>query len=188
MAGRRPERPDDDAAAARPVGSGPLDISRVCTTSCRWRKAIGLTLTSGYRPGAITATGRRPTTASIRRRLLTCQVARGTWPAFFTWLIGQRDVKQAFYDPLGSIFGGVLSSYREGGHSDHVHVATYDKGGWLQPGLTLAANYTGRPEPVGMGGVVNFNFPNYVGSRQDLMSWLQNAAAEFKRRNGRSPI
>ena len=72
---------------------------------------------------------------------------------FFSWLIGQRDVKQAFYDPLGSIFGGMLSSYREGGHSDHVHVATYDKGGYLRPGWNLAYNGLGRPEPVGAGTV-----------------------------------
>ena len=45
------------------------------------------------------------------------------------------------------------------GHYDHIHVAKnggvfgdlprlYDDGGWLQPGLTLAYNATGAPEPV----------------------------------------
>jgi hypothetical protein len=36
--------------------------------------------------------------------------------------------------------------------------AVFDKGGWLQPGLTLAANNTGRPEPVGGGGNVTINY------------------------------
>jgi hypothetical protein len=96
-------------------------------------------------------------------------------------------VKQAFYDPLGSIFGGVLNSYREGGHSDHVHVATYDQGGYLRPGWNLAYNGLGRPEPVGAGNVT-INIPNYVGSKTELMGWLQNAAKEFRRQNGRRPF
>ena len=104
---------------------------------------------------------------------------------YFRWLIGQRDVKQAFYDPLGSIFGGMLSSYREGGHSDHVHVATYDKGGYLRPGWNLAYNGLGRPEPVGAG-TVNIYLPNYVGSKSEITSYLQNAARQFRRQNGRS--
>ena len=33
-------------------------------------------------------------------------------------------------------------------HYDHVHVDTYDQGGWLLPGLTLAYNGTGAPERV----------------------------------------
>jgi hypothetical protein len=44
------------------------------------------------------------------------------------------------------------------GHFDHAHVAdqgmvldsmqSFDKGGWLEPGLTMAYNGTGRPEQV----------------------------------------
>jgi hypothetical protein len=33
-------------------------------------------------------------------------------------------------------------------HYDHIHVGTYDRGGLLQPGLTLVENATGRPETV----------------------------------------
>jgi TP901 family phage tail tape measure protein len=33
-------------------------------------------------------------------------------------------------------------------HRNHVHAATYDQGGWLQPGYTMAYNGTGGPERV----------------------------------------
>jgi len=108
--------------------------------------------------------------------------------SFFRWLIGQTDVKQAFYDPLGSIFGGKLSSYREGGHSDHVHVATYDQGGYLQPGWNLAYNGTGALEPVGGGGTVNIYMPNYMGSEQAVFAALQAWGKKHMRRNGRRPF
>lgn len=98
-------------------------------------RGMGLSLTSGYRPGAITANGtpsdhgRFPSKAiDVSNGFNTPQMA-----AFFMSLIGNPRVKQAFYDPIGSIFGGRLSSYREGGHSDHVHVATYHRGG-IVPG------------------------------------------------------
>jgi hypothetical protein len=103
---------------------------------------------------------------------------------FFRALIGNPRVKQAFYDPLGSIFGGALSSYREGGHSDHVHVATYDQGGYLKPGWNLAYNGTGAPEPVGAG-TVNIYMPNYMGSEQAVFAALQNWGSKYMRRNGR---
>jgi hypothetical protein len=106
---------------------------------------------------------------------------------FFRALIGNPRVKQAFYDPLGSIFGGALSSYREGGHSDHVHVATYDRGGYLKPGWNLAYNGTGAPEPVG-GGTVNIYMPNYMGSEQAVFAALQQWGQKHVRRNGRRPF
>jgi TP901 family phage tail tape measure protein len=34
------------------------------------------------------------------------------------------------------------------GPYNHMHISTYDQGGWLMPGLTLARNNTGRPERV----------------------------------------
>ena len=44
-------------------------------------------------------------------------------------------------------------------HRDHVHVSTYDQGGFLMPGLNIAYNGTGVPEPVmsfANGGIINF--------------------------------
>jgi hypothetical protein len=110
---------------------------------------FGLQVTSGLRPGAITANG-TPSDHGIGKALDVAGSAQAM-AGFFKSLVGNRAVKQAFYDPLGSIFGGAWSSYREGGHSDHVHVATYDKGGVLKPGLTLAYNGTGRDEYVTKG-------------------------------------
>lgn len=54
---------------------------------------------------------------------------------------GRQGIAEVFYDPLGGRF-------RIGGHSDHVHVATYDQGGFLPPGVTLAQNLTGMPERI----------------------------------------
>jgi hypothetical protein len=119
-------------------------------------QGVGLRVTSGLRPGAITANG-TPSDHGIGKALDVAGPASGM-AAFFNSLLGNSSVKQAFYDPLGSIFGGRWSSYREGGHSDHVHVATYDKGGWLKPGLTLAYNGTGSPERVGGRGDVHLHF------------------------------
>lgn len=146
--------------------------------------AFGLRVTSGLRPGAITANG-TPSDHGIGKALDLAGSAAGM-AAFFKSLIGSRFVKQAFYDPLGSIFGGVLSSYREGGHSDHVHVATYDKGGWLKPGLTLAYNGTGQNERVGGG---NVTIPVSIGGEHiATVVWdqIRQKAAVFERRNGRS--
>jgi phage-related protein len=109
--------------------------------------SFGLRVTSGLRPGAITANG-TPSDHGIGKALDVAGSA-SSMATFFSRLVGNRSVKQAFYDPLGSIFGGARNSYVEGGHMDHVHVATYDKGGWLKPGLTLAYNGTGAPERVG---------------------------------------
>jgi hypothetical protein len=133
-------------------------------------QGVGLRVTSGLRPGAITANG-TPSDHGFGKALDVAGSASGM-AAFFNSLLGNGAVKQAFYDPLGSIFGGRWSSYREGGHSDHVHVATYDKGGWLMPGLTLARNMTGRPERIlGPGGggntFITVNMPNYVGDKRE---------------------
>jgi hypothetical protein len=138
----------------------------------------GLSVTSGLRPGAITANG-TPSDHGIGKAIDVAGSAAGM-AGFFRSLIGNPAVKQAFYDPLGSIFGGRQSVYREGGHNDHVHVATYDKGGVLRPGWTLAHNGTGRNEYVGRGGgttIINVNMPNYLGDKReaarDIISEMQ---------------
>jgi hypothetical protein len=143
----------------------------------------GLRVTSGLRPGAITANG-TPSDHAIGKALDVAG-SSASMAGFFRSLIGNPSVKQAFYDPLGSIFGGRQSPYIEGGHMDHVHVATYDKGGWLKPGLTLAYNGTGAPERVG-GGNATFNL-SIGGEPIATILWdqLQQKAAVFERRNGR---
>jgi TP901 family phage tail tape measure protein len=58
-------------------------------------------------------------------------------------------INELFYDPMGYFYDeGARASGAIGGHDDHVHAATFDKGGILWPGYTLAFNGTGRPERV----------------------------------------
>jgi hypothetical protein len=100
-----------------------------------------------------------------------------------------KGVNELFYDPAGSYYD--LGHYRGGaigGHRDHVHAATFDRGGWLQPGLTLAYNGTGQPEHVGGGTVVHVHVaPNAVtwdirglsvASLPELESSMRSIAAE----------
>jgi hypothetical protein len=81
--------------------------------------------------------------------------------------------------------------WRTAGHFSHLHVAM-GRGG-IVPGPV------GAPVPIlahggetvlpthkrGWGNTYHFNFPNYVGSKNDLMSFIRNAAAEIERRSGR---
>lgn len=146
--------------------------------------AHGLQVTSGLRPGARTRHGTLSDHAV--GKALDLAGPASSMAAFFKALVGNAAVKQAFYDPLGSIFGGAWSSYREGGHSDHVHVATYDQGGILRPGLTMAWNGTGRNEYVGGG---NVTIPVSIGGEHIFtIMWdqLRQRAAVHERRNGRS--
>lgn len=133
----------------------------------------GLGVTSGLRPGAITANG-TPSDHAIGKAIDVAGPAAGM-AAFFKSLIGNRSVKQAFYDPLGSIFSGAWNSYREGGHSDHVHVATFDQGGILRPGLTLAYNGTGQNEYVSRGGGVTVNVAGSVITQGELENVIVDA-------------
>jgi hypothetical protein len=147
-------------------------------------QGMGLRVTSGLRPGAITANGTPSDHGAGKALDLSNGYNTPQMAAFFKSLIGNPAVKQAFYDPLGSIFGGKWSSYKEGGHTDHVHVATYDKGGWLMPGLTLAHNGTGRPERVGGAvGVVNVTVHGWVGNERSLARQIRDALNELDRAN-----
>ena len=147
---------------------------------------FGLVVSSGLRsPAENAAVQGAPNSDHLYGRAIDVAGSSTGMAAFFRSLIGNSRVKQAFYDPLGSIFGGALSSYREGGHSDHVHVATYDRGGSLMPGWNLAYNGTGRPEAVGGGSAV-FNV-NVGGETLVQIVWdgMRRKAQVFERQNGR---
>ncbi len=75
-------------------------------------------------------------------------------------------------DRIGAFLAGVMSPFRNGGM-----VKSFDRGGWLQPGLTMAYNSTGRPERVGGDGNVTVTF-ELVGSGnsafdQLMMQWMR---------------
>jgi TP901 family phage tail tape measure protein len=57
-------------------------------------------------------------------------------------------LSELFFDPMGYSYKRGQRINPIGGHSDHVHAATYDKGGYINPGWTMVHNNSGRPEPV----------------------------------------
>ena len=78
---------------------------------------------------------------------------------FFMAMVGRPGIHYAILgDKIWSAEQG-LHGYGYGGHENHVHVSSYDRGGWLQPGWTMAYNGTGRPERVGAGGVTVNVYP-----------------------------
>jgi hypothetical protein len=176
-------RPRGDAHSPDYAGLNLMGASPVMAPFAAAAAGYGLQVTSGLRPGAITANG-TPSDHGVGKALDLAGSANAM-ASFFMSLIGNRAVKQAFYDPRGSIFGGAWSSYREGGHSDHVHVATYDKGGVLRPGWTMAYNGTGRNEYVSKGaGDVYLTVNGWVGNDQQLAERLREALIKIGRRNG----
>lgn len=136
----------------------------------------GLQLISGFRPGAITATGNRSyhsmgRAVDIPPRMDLFNWIRSTYGA---------NTRELIFSPAGGrqVHNGrphVYSGITRANHWDHVHWA-YDQGGMLQPGTTIAQNNTGKPEGVftqeqmrHMGGVT-INGPIYVNA---------NSATEF---------
>jgi hypothetical protein len=182
-----PRDPSLGAGAIAKLTGGDATIDRALWDELGLARAMGLSLTSGYRPGAITANGTPSDHGKFPSKAIDVAGPSALMAAFFRRLIGNSGVKQAFYDPLGSIFGGALSGYREGGHSDHVHVATYDKGGILRPGLTLAYNGTGRDEYVTKAGGVTVNVYGDV-TGQDIVEKVRQGLIQIGRRNGGSAL
>lgn len=181
-----------DFGGVFPPGAGggafPASISPHLYDEIAGGYGFGLGITSGYRPGARTKHGTASDHGTYPSHAVDMAGSATGMARFFTWLVGQSDVKQAFYDPLGSIFNGVWNPYREGGHSDHVHVATYDQGGYLPPGLTLALNKTGRPERVigpdgGDRPIVNIYVAGSVTSERDLVRAVHEGLRAAGRRN-----
>lgn len=117
-------------------------------------------LHSAYRPGAITATG-NPSYHGMGRAIDVSPSSEiGNWIRQ-NYMAATREM---IYTPMGSmqIHNGsnhVYSGITAAMHYDHLHwamkhgglldfVKKYDKGGILDPGVTLAYNGTGRPEYI----------------------------------------
>lgn len=158
-------------------------------------QSMGLVLTSGYRPGAITSTG-NPSLHGIGKAIDVAGSA-AQMAAFARAAAGQAGIRELIYTPVGAWYPGVGWTRPSGSvaadHYDHVHVGVFDKGGWLMPGLNLAMNNTGRPErvvgPGGDGDVhVHFHGGTFVGSdrrrlARDLVDDIQEEL-QLKRRIG----
>jgi hypothetical protein len=114
-------------------------------------QSMGLSLTSGYRPGAITSTGN----VSLHSLGRAIDVAGSPQQmiSFYRRMVGMPGIAELLYSPIGGWYGSggivplVGSVLRD--HFDHVHVGIYDKGGYLPEGWSIAGNFTGRPEPIG---------------------------------------
>lgn len=70
-----------------------------------------------------------------------------------------------------------IAHYAQGGQ---VPFASYDSGGYLPPGISLAHNGTGRPEPVGRGDTWIFNFNGPIASKQGAKAMVWDAIKELK--------
>jgi hypothetical protein len=107
----------------------------------------GLALNSGYRAGAITATG-NPSMHGKNR-------AVDVPPRMdvFDWILGNYpNSHELIFSPAGGrqLYRGQPHTYSgitRQMHFNHVHWG-YDDGGYLQPGYSMVYNGTGRPEPV----------------------------------------
>jgi hypothetical protein len=113
-------------------------------------------LTSGYRPGAITATG-NPSYHGMGRAVDLAGPTPMDHPAMLRiarWIAENYGSKtrELIYSGPGSpqLHNGKPHTYTgitRRNHFDHVHWA-YDQGGMLPPGVSQVANWTGKPEPV----------------------------------------
>lgn len=119
----------------------------------------GVSITSGFRPGAITAVGTQSYHGLGRAIDLSPSME------LFNWLSANYpDSRELFYSPAGpgrqilnGRVGARLAPVTVRDHYDHVHWAyqkggvmpkLYDNGGYIPPGLSMVANKTGKPEPV----------------------------------------
>lgn len=106
-------------------------------------------LHSGFRPGAITATGN----PSLHGRGRAVDISPRM--DIFNWLASNYPGSgELIFSPAGGrqIYRGRPHIYGEptrGDHWDHIHWGMFDRGGFLKPGWNMAYNGTGRPEPVG---------------------------------------
>ena len=110
-------------------------------------------MTSNYRPGAITASG----VPSLHGQGRAVDIVSGDMASTFRKIRNLLPWSQLFYTPMGGQQIGYRDSIIARTHWDHIHAAfangglvpsLYDRGGAIQPGLSLVANKTGKPEQV----------------------------------------
>lgn len=156
-------------------------------------QAMGLTLTSGFRPGAITSTGNKSlhsTGHAIDVAGTSSQMA-----AFFRAELGRPGIRELLYSPIGGWYGagGIvpLSGSVLRDHFSHVHVGVADNGAMLPPrSANLIFNRTRHWEPVGpplAGGNGHGTRPIQIVlqvDRRTLASVLVDADREHRRSNG----
>ena len=172
-----------------PAGFGPGVIWQQLWDTVR-RQFPTAELFSAFRPGAITATGN----ASLHSRGRAIDISPRS--DIFDWLASTYPGSgELIFSPAGGrqIYRGSPHYYGEptrGDHWDHIHWGFFDSGGWLEPGLTMAYNGTGRPERVvGPGDelapVVHVHLEGpIIGSNEAEVERVILAALERARRKG----
>lgn len=144
-----------------PTGVGALKglTGKLAAAAIDLHRATGASISSGLRPGSITATGNR----SYHGYGRAIDIVPPSM-AVFHYLKNKYDgaIKELIYTPAGNkqVWNGRNHLYRDprtmAQHFNHVHLALaggglakkYDTGGTLPPGYTLAFNGTGQNETV----------------------------------------
>jgi hypothetical protein len=161
--------------------AGRRDVSSALNPALLLARQMGLGVTSTYRPGAtVRGSGARSDhsyypskavdfvgpPALMRRFALAVAGLRGVDTVISSLLGRSRGLWKA-----GFGWGPILSQATWADHFSHVHVDTFDdamrRRRWLMPGITIAGNFTGRPEPVGAsagGATINVNVGPVWGS------------------------
>lgn len=141
----------------------------------------GLALISGFRPGAITATGNKSYHGMGRAVDVPPRMD------VFNWIranFGAR-TRELIFSPAGGaqIHNGrphMYTGVTRANHWDHVHWA-FDNGGFLEPGMTSVYNGTGKPEPVFTAGQWDMLDPsNLVAAMQSTTPTLEARAASSR--------
>lgn len=136
-------------------GSGPGTFQSLIADANR--SGIPFSVNSTYRPGAITSTGNLSYHA--QGKAVDFGGSGSNLARLFRYFEPEAGkggrISEMFYSPMGYGWdvGRRLSNSQIApsvvrDHYDHLHVATYDRGGVLPPGLTLALNKTGKNEYV----------------------------------------
>lgn len=175
-------------------GVSAADISPTLFDDLGLAQAFGLSLSSGYRPGAVTLTGNPSLHGVYPSKAIDVAGSESAMSAFFRSEVGRAPftgIRELIHNPYawypGAGLVNIAGTQLGRDHINHVHVGSYDQGGFLRPGWNLAYNGLGRNEPVGGGGTYVLNAPNYVGSKQELLRAWMEAATEFRRRGGTMP-
>lgn len=188
------------AAGLGAFGAPIQSLSPALWAEAGMAQRMGLQLTSTYRPGATVAgSGSRSDHSYFPSKAFDAAGPAGSMRAFALTVAGLPGVDTVIHSGLGRSrglwksgfgWGGITSNTTYADHFSHVHVDTYDRGGWLRPhSATLAINRTGDWEPVGPpgrgGDTFVFNFPNYVGTKEELARTVRQEFDKYDRRNGR---
>jgi len=150
--------------------------------------SMGLTLTSGFRPGSITSSG-NPSLHAVGRAIDVAGSGPGMRSFFGAEVVraAATNLAEIIHSPYwwhpGSGVTRISDPQIMADHWDHVHVGTYDRGGFLRPGWNLAYNGLGRPERVG-GGDVYVSVAGSVIAERDLHSLVRKLNEEHRRRGG----